>query len=184
MILPIILGVVGVVVAAFIILVAMKRPDFRIERSATIAATPQAVFEQVNDFRKWRAWSPWEKRDPLLRRTYEGAPAGRGAVYSWIGNKQVGEGRMTITESRPGELVRIRLEFIKPFAATNTAEFTFQPQGDQTRVTWSMSGTHTFVMRAFCMFMNMDKLVGGDFEKGLAAMKLVAERPTTEPALA
>src|SRR5215218_3362800 len=120
---------IGVVIIGFLLAVALKRPDFRLARSATIGAPPDVVFEQVNDFHKWRAWSPWEKLDPLQRRTYEGAQAGRGAVYAWIGNKKVGQGRMTIVESLPGELIRLRLEFLKPFAATNMAEFTFEPRG-------------------------------------------------------
>ena len=115
----------------------------------------------MNDFRAWRAWSPWEDKDPALKRTYEGPAVGRGAVYSWVGNKEVGEGRMTITESRPSDFLRIKLEFLKPFAATNTAEFSFEPQPDcQTRLNWSMSGTKAFMMEAFCLFVDMDKLVG------------------------
>jgi len=110
-----------------------------------------------------------------MKRTHEGAPAGTGAIYSWVGNKQVGEGRMTLTESRPSDLVRIKLEFIKPFKATNTTEFTFKPEGNETVVSWSMIGRHNFIMKAFCLFMNMDKMVGGDFEKGLANMKSVVE---------
>ena len=175
MTLPIILGVIAAIVVLFLIIVALRPSDFRIERKATVNAAPAAVFAQVNDFRNWRAWSPWEGRDPNLKRTYEGPGAGNGAVYSWAGNRDVGEGRMTIVESRPGELVRIKLEFLKPFAATNTAEFTFAPQADGTLTTWSMTGKHNFMAKAFCMFMDMDKMIGGDFEKGLAAMKTVAE---------
>ena len=165
----------AVVVVLFVVLVAMRPGKFRIVRSATIGAPPEAVFEQVDDFRKWRAWSPWEKKDPALKRTYEGPAAGPGSVYSWVGNKEVGEGRMTLTESQPGEFVRIKLEFFKPFAATNQAEFSFEPKGDQTVVTWAMAGENNFMCKAFCMFMDMDKMVGTDFEKGLAAMKTIAE---------
>jgi hypothetical protein len=175
MTLGIIIGVLAAIVVLFLVVVAMRPAAFKIERKTTISAPPQVVFEQVNNFRNWRAWSPWEKRDPALQRTYEGPNAGNGAVYSWVGNKEVGEGRMTIVDSRPGELVRIKLEFFKPFAATNTAEFTFVPQAGDTLVTWSMSGRHNFMAKGFCMFMDMDKMVGGDFEKGLAAMKTVAE---------
>jgi hypothetical protein len=138
-------------------------------------APAAAAFAQVNDFHNWRAWSPWEKIDPALKRSYEGPQAGAGATYAWQGNKDVGEGRMTILESRPGELVRIKLEFFKPFAATNTAEFTFKPAGDGTAVTWSMSGQNNFLARAICVFVNMDKMVGGMFEQGLAQMKTVVE---------
>jgi hypothetical protein len=113
--------------------------------------------------------------DPVCKNTFEGAAAGTGAIFIWAGNKKVGEGRMTITESRPSELIRIKLEFLKPFKATNTAEFTFKSQGNQTLVTWSMSGKNNFMGKAFGLFVNCDKMVGGDFEKGLAAMKSVAE---------
>lgn len=165
---------VAVVVAVFAIVVALQPSDFRIERSATVRAPAAAVFAQVNDFHNWLAWSPWEKLDPQLKRTYEGPAAGAGATYAWQGNKDVGEGRMTIVDSRPGELVRIRLEFFKPFAATNTAEFSFKPSSDGgTAVTWSMSGQNNFLARAMCLFVNMDKMVGGQFEQGLAQMKTV-----------
>src|SRR5882672_3251235 len=142
-----ILIALAAVVVILLIVIALQRGDFRIERSATISAPPQRVFEQVNDFRKWTAWSPWEKMDPNLKRTYEGSPAGTGAVYSWAGNKKVGEGRMTVIDSRPSDLIRIKLEFLKPFQATNTAEFTFQPQGNQTRVVWAMTGTKNFIFK-------------------------------------
>ena len=165
----------GVIVVVFVVIVALQPPEFRVARSATIAAPPPAVFAQVNDFHKWDAWSPWAKLDPNMKKTHEGAPAGTGAIYSWSGNDQVGEGRMTLTESRPSELIRIKLKFMKPFAATNTTEFTFKPEGNQTAVTWSMFGTNNFIAKAFGLFMNMDKMVGGDFEKGLASMKSVVE---------
>jgi len=168
--------VIAAIIVVFAIIVALRPSNFRIVRSATIAAPPEVIFEQVNDFRAWQAWSPWEKKDPNLRRTYEGPPSGRGAVYAWAGNNEVGEGRMTLIESRPAELIRIRLDFFKPFAATNESEFTFAPRGDgRTEVTWSMTGHNGFMAKAFCMFMNMDKMVGSDFEKGLASMKPVAE---------
>ncbi len=163
------------VVVVFVIVVATRPADFRVTRTARIAAPSSAVFAQVNDFHNWAAWSPWARLDPAMRQSYEGAPAGPGAVYSWTGNKKVGEGRMTILESHPSDLVRIKLEFLKPFAATNVADFTFKPEGDQTVVTWSMAGKNNFMAKAFGLFMNMDKLVGGDFEKGLAQMKSVAE---------
>ena len=169
---------VAAIIVLFAIVVALRPGNFRIVRSITVAAPAAVVFEQVNDFHKWRAWSPWENKDPNLKRTYGGPPSGAGAVYEWAGNKEVGEGRMTFVESRPDELIRIRLEFFKPFAATNQAEFAFEPQGDRTRVTWAMTGKNGFAAKAFCMFMDMDKLVGSDFEKGLAAMKTVAERQT------
>ena len=171
-----ILAAVATVVVVFLIVVALQPSDFKVERSATLRAPAPAAFAQVNDFNNWRAWSPWEKIDPALKRQYEGPKAGTGAVYAWQGNKDVGEGRMTITESRPGELVRIKLEFFKPFAATNTAEFSFKPTGDSTAVTWSMSGQNNFLSKAICLFVDMDKMVGGMFEQGLAQMKTVVER--------
>jgi hypothetical protein len=113
--------------------------------------------------------------DPACKNTYTGAAAGTGAILSWAGNKKVGEGRMTIFESAPSDLIRIKLEFLKPFKATNTAEFVFKPEGNQTVVTWSMFGKNNFFFKAFSLFMNSDKMVGKDFEKGLAAIKTVAE---------
>ena len=166
---------VAVVIGGFLGVVAIQPAEFRVVRSATISAPPAAVFAQVNDFHQWEAWSPWEKVDPQMKRTYEGAPSGTGTVYAWAGNKDVGEGRMTITESRPAELVRIQLDFLKPFPATHAAEFTFKPEGGQTVVHWSMEGKKNFVSKAVCMFMNMDKMLGGQFEKGLAQMKSVVE---------
>jgi hypothetical protein len=170
----ILLSVVGIVVV-FIVVVALQPADFKIERSATLRAPANAAFAQVNDFQNWRAWSPWEKVDPALKRSYDGPKAGTGAIYAWQGNKDVGEGRMTITESRPGELVRIKLEFFKPFAATNTAVFSFKPSGDSTAVTWTMTGQNNFLSKAMCLFVDMDRMVGGMFEQGLAQMKTVLE---------
>jgi polyketide cyclase/dehydrase/lipid transport protein len=174
MLTKIVIGVV-VVIGVFAVVVAMRPSDFRVERSAVVSAPAPVVFAQVNDLHNWDAWSPFAKLDPAAKQTFEGPRAGTGAAFAWAGNKQVGEGRMTITESRPNKLVRFRLDFLKPFAVTNTAEFTFTPQGDQTAVTWSMSGRQNFMAKAFCMFMSMDKMVGGEFEKGLAQMKSVAE---------
>lgn len=163
------------IIVVFVVVVAMQPSEFRIVRSATISVPASEVFAKVNDFHNWEAWSPWEELDPAMRKNYEGAPAGTGAIYAWAGNSKVGEGRMTITESRPNDLITIKLEFLKPFAATNTAEFTFKPEGNQTAVTWSMFGENNFMSKAFGLFMNMDKMVGTDFEKGLAQMKAVAE---------
>lgn len=172
-----ILGGAAAVVAIFLIVVAMQPADFKVERSAIVRAPAPAAFAQVNDFHNWQAWSPWEKVDPQLKRQYEGPKAGAGAVYAWQGNNDVGEGRMTITESKPAERVRIKLEFFKPFAATNAAEFSFKPAGpDATAVTWTMTGQNNFVSKAICLFVNMDKMVGGMFEQGLTQMKTVVER--------
>jgi Polyketide cyclase / dehydrase and lipid transport len=169
------LAVIVLIVVVFCVVVAMQPATYRVERSTTINAPAATAFAQVNDFHKWEAWSPWAKVDPAMKTTYEGAPAGTGAMYSWTGNDQVGEGRMTITESRPSDLIKINLQFIKPFAANNATTFTFKPQGNQTAVTWTMDGNNNFVGKAASLFMNIDKMVGGDFEKGLAQMKTISE---------
>ena len=160
--------------------IATRPSEFLIVRSRTMAAPPEVVHAYVNDFHKWVEWSPWEKVDPALKRQYEGPKAGTGAVYAWQGNKDVGEGRMTITESRPGEAVRIKLEFFKPFAAVNDTVFSFKPSAgganEGTTVTWTMSGQNNFIAKAMCLFVDMDKMVGGMFEQGLAQMKTVVER--------
>ena len=165
-----------VIVVLFLVVVAMQQSEFQIARTTTISAPASVVFAQVNDFHKWEAWNPWGKIDPAMKQTYEGEPAGVGAIYTWAGNREVGEGGMTITESRPNDLIRIKLEFFKPFAATNNVEFTFKPEGDQTAVTWSMTGKNNFIAKAVHLVMDMDKMVGGQFEKGLASLKSVAER--------
>ena len=167
----------GIALVLFIVVVSLQSSSFRITRSARISAPPASIFPQVNDLHNWRGWSPWENVDPDLKRTYEGPLSGTGAIYRWLGNKNVGEGNMTITESRPNELIRIRLEFIEPFAATNTAEFIFKPEGDGTVVTWSMTGDKNFMAKAFHLFMNMDKMIGGQFEIGLANLKGTTEKP-------
>jgi hypothetical protein len=174
LLLAVVVVVVGI--AAFAVVVALQPSHYQVQRSATMNAPAAVVFNQVNDFHKWDAWSPWAKLDPNMKTTHEGPAAGTGAVYSWVGNSDVGEGKMTITDSKPADLVKIKLEFIKPFAATSDTVFTFRPQGNQTAVTWTMDGENNFIGKAFCMFMNMDKMVGGDFEKGLAQMKTVAEK--------
>ena len=133
------------------------------------------MFAQVNDFHKWEAWNPWGKIDPAMRQTYDDAPAGVGAIYNWNGNNEVGTGRMTITESRPSDLVKIKLEFFEPFAAINTAEFTFKSDGNQTMVTWNMFGEKKFMAKAIHLFMDMDKMIGGQFKNGLARMKAIVE---------
>lgn len=173
--LKIILIALAVMVVVLVAVVALQPAEFRVERSATMSAPAPVVFAQVNELHKWEAWNPWQKIDPAMKLTFAGPPAGPGASYSWAGNNEVGEGRLTITESRPSDLVRIKLEFMKPFAATNTAEFTFKPEGDRTAVTWSMEGKNNFMAKAINLCMNMDKMVGGQFEKGLADMKKVVE---------
>jgi uncharacterized protein YndB with AHSA1/START domain len=179
-----ILIAVVAVLAVFIVIVSLRPSDFRITRTATIAAPPAVVFAQVNDLRKWEAWAVWAKMDPNARLTYSGAPSGTGAGYAWEGNKKVGSGRMTITESRPHEFIRLKLEFLKPFVATNTAEFTFQPQGNQTVVSWSMAGKNNFMFKAVGLFMNCDKMVGSQFEQGLANLNSVCRAANPQLATA
>jgi Polyketide cyclase / dehydrase and lipid transport len=171
----IVLAIVGII-ALLVLFIATRPSEFRTTRSAKMAAPPSAVFNQVNDFHNWEAWSPWAKLDPDCKNSYEGPAAGKGAKFHWAGNNQVGEGRMEIIESRPNELVRLRLDFLKPFKATNTAEFTFKPEGGSTNVTWSMFGRNNFMFKAMGLFMDCDKMVGGQFEQGLAIMKGVVEK--------
>jgi uncharacterized protein YndB with AHSA1/START domain len=165
-----------VIVAILLMVIATRPSEMQVEREAVIEAPAEAVFELVNDYRQWQHWSPWDHRDPNMERTYSGADAGQGAQYAWRGNKDVGEGRMTIMESRPGEFVRIHLEFIKPFAVTNETAFLLTPEGGRTRVRWSMSGSQNFVAKAMSLFMNMEKMIGGDFEKGLTALDAAAKK--------
>jgi uncharacterized protein YndB with AHSA1/START domain len=164
------------VVAVFLIVVALQPAEYRIERSAAIAAPAPDVFAQINDFHKWEAWSPWAKLDPAAKNTFDGAASGVGAGFAWEGNDKVGVGRMTITESKPAERIAIKLEFIKPFPDVALTEFTFKGDAKQTTATWTMSGHKNYMSKMFCMFMNMDKMVGGDFEKGLASIKGVVEK--------
>ena len=170
-----ILIAIAVLVVVLVVVIATRPSEFRVERTATVSAPAAVVFAQVNDFHKWEAWSPYAKRDPGMKKTFEGAPSGVGAVYTWSGNHEVGEGRTTIVESRPSELIRVRLEFVRPFAATSTATFTFRPEGERTAVTWTLDGRNGFPAKAMGLVMNMDKMIGDDFEKGLAQMKAIAE---------
>ena len=133
------------------------------------------MFTQVNDFHNWRAWSPWAKLDPAAKATFEGPSAGPGAVFKWSGNDKVGEGSMTLTESRPNDLIKIRTDFVKPFAGTSLVEFVLWPQGEATAVTWTMSGHNNFFAKAMCLFVSMDKMIGGDFERGLENLKETVE---------
>jgi len=171
--------IIGLLALAIIILlvIAANKPDaFRIQRSATINAAPDKVFPLINDFHNWPAWSPWEKLDPALKRTHSGVPSGKGAIYEWEGNKKVGQGRMEITESAPPSRIIIKLDFIKPFSANNTTEFTLAGQGGSTNVSWAMTGKQPFMFKVMSIFMSMDKMVGKDFEAGLASMKAIAEK--------
>ena len=159
----------------FIIVVTGQPDEFKMSRSAKIAAPPDKLFPHVNDLHKWEAWSPWAKLDPNAKNTFDGPASGVGSSMAWDGNNKVGSGKMTITDSKPGEAIRFRLDFLKPMKATNTAEFTFRPEGGQTVVVWLMAGKNSFAGKMFGLLMNCDKMVGGQFEKGLASLKTVAE---------
>ena len=170
--------VVGVValVAVLLALISTRPDHFRIERSIAVAAPPAIVFAQLNDFHRWEGWSPWAKLDSAMKTTYQGPSEGVGASYSWVGNSKVGEGKMTIEETRPGERVAIRLEFLKPFAAVNQTVFEIAPGGGQSNLSWVMTGNHSFMGKAMSLFMDMDKMVGPDFERGLSSLKTIAEQ--------
>ena len=165
----------AVVVGGVLALVALRPGEYRIVRSARMAAPPAAVFPHVNDLQKFNVWNPWMKLDPGVHTAYSGPPAGLGASMAWAGNQNIGEGRMTVSESRPDELVRFHMEFIAPFASTAIAELELTPEGGGTVVTWSMAGHNTFVGKAMGLVMNMDRMIGGQFEQGLASLKSIAE---------
>ena len=167
--------------AVVLILAAMKPDTFEVQRSIAINAPPERIYPLIADFRAWSAWSPWEKKDPALKRSFSGAEAGVGARYAWVGDKTVGEGSMEIVEAKAPGRVGLKLDFIRPFEAHNDVVFALQPHGQgtpaSTHVTWTMSGSVPFFAKIVHVFMNMDAMVGGDFEAGLAAMKAAAERP-------
>lgn len=163
------------VVAGLAGFVALQPDTFRIERRMLVDAAPQDVFAQVNDFHRWDGWSPWARLDPDAKVAFEGPPAGPGAIFKWAGDDRIGQGTMTLVESKPGEFVRVDVEFAKPFEGKNTSEFTFRPQGDRTQVTWTSTGPMTFMSKALCLIRNMEKVLGPDMEKGLVQMKAVAE---------
>jgi carbon monoxide dehydrogenase subunit G len=165
-----------VAAVAVLLLVAATRPDsFTVKREATVAAAPDRVFALIEDFHAWLAWSPWEGRDPNLQRTYAGAERGPGASYAWSGNKEVGSGKMTVTATEPARKVVIDLEFITPFPAKNVTTFALAPDGAGTRVTWTMEGKSTFMFKLMGLVMNMDAMIGKDFEAGLAKMNQAAK---------
>ena len=171
-----ILIVVVVLIAAILVYAATMPDDFRVQRTTSIKASPEKIFALINDLHRWDSWSPWEKMDPAMQRTFSGATAGKGAVYAWQGNSKVGEGRMEIADTSPPSRVMIKLDFIKPIEGHNTAEFTLDPKGDSTNVTWSMYGPSAYIAKVIGVFASMDKMIGKEFENGLANMKAVAER--------
>ena len=168
---------IGVVVlVAAVLLFAATRPDnFSVQRTTSIKAPPEKIFPLINDLHRWTSWSPWEKMDPEMKRTYSGTASGKGAAYAWQGNSKVGEGRMEISDTSPPSKVTIKLDFIKPFEAHNTAEFTLEPKGDSTSVTWKMHGPSPYLAKVMGIFVSMDSMIGKDFETGLANLKTAAE---------
>lgn len=166
-----------IVLIVVLIGLAAAQPDrFTVQRSIAIKAPPEKIVGYINDFHNWQAWSPWEKLDPKMQRTFEGAPSGKGAVYAWNGNDDVGQGRMEIIDNATPAKVGIQLEFIRPFASRNSTDFRLQPSGDGTQVSWTMSGPMPFISKLMSLFVSMDKMIGKDFEKGLAQLKAVAEK--------
>lgn len=169
--------VVALAIAGILILAAMQPDAFRFERKSTIKAPPEKIFAILNDFKQWGAWSPCEKKDPAMKRSFGAVTAGKGALYSWEGNKDVGKGSMEITGVEPPNKITILLKFIKPFEAQNTVNFVLTPAAGGTEVVWRMEGKSNFISKIMCLFMSMDKMVGPDFEAGLANLKSVAEKP-------
>jgi uncharacterized protein YndB with AHSA1/START domain len=167
---------VGILVAAILVFAATKPGTFRVERARSIQAPPERVFDLINDFHRWSLWSPWEKLDPMMKRTFAGAESGKGAVYEWAGNSKAGQGRMEITRSVTSSRITIKLDFLKPFEAHNTAEFTLDRQGSATNVTWATFGPRIYMAKVMSVFVSMDRLIGKDFEAGLANIKAIAER--------
>ena len=168
--------VVVLLIAGVLIFAATKPDSFNVRRATTIKAPPDKIYPYINDLQQWRAWSPYENKDPAMKRSFSGPGAGTGAAYAWDGNNQVGQGRMEIASTIAPTLVAIQLDFIKPFEGHNMAEFKLEPQGDATQVTWLMTGPAPFITKLMSVFINMDKMIGTDFEVGLANLKAVAEK--------
>ncbi len=157
--------------------IAATRPDtFRVARSTSIKAPPEKIFPLINDFRQWPAWSPYERKDPAMKKTFSGAPTGKGAIYEWDGDKNVGSGRIEIADTTALSKVTLKLDMIKPIAAHNTVDFTLEPRGGETLVTWAMRGDVPYLAKVVHMLFDVDKMVGGDFESGLASLKAAAEK--------
>ena len=175
-IIAIIAVIIAIAIAAVLILAATKPNTLRVQRATSIKAPADRIFPMINDFRQWRTWSPYENKDPAMNRTYEGTENGKGAVYAWDGNNNVGSGRMEILETAVPSKITIKLDFFKPFEGHNTAEFTMLPQGDVTNLTWTMSGPAVFMSKVMQVFMNLDHMIGKDFEAGLANLKKLTEK--------
>lgn len=171
-----ILLVLAALVAGVLIAASMKPNEYTVERSASINAPPDRIFPLINDFQQWGRWSPYEKLDPALQRTFGGAPSGTGATYAWAGNSKAGVGRMEITQSVPSSQITIKLDFSKPFVAHNTTVFSLAPGGGSTRVSWVMKGSSPLMMKVMGLFMSMDNMIGRDFETGLSNLKAATEQ--------
>jgi carbon monoxide dehydrogenase subunit G len=174
-----IIGAIVILIIGLLLYAYTKPDEFRIERSTAIKATPEQVFTQLNNFKHWLNWSPWEKLDPNLKRDFSGPESGVGAVYDWQGNKKVGKGRMEIIESSEPGILRVQLDFIEPFAANNIAEFSLQQTDNTTHINWAMTGKHVYMWKVMGLLMNMDKMVGKNFEDGLSNLKQLCEATTT-----
>lgn len=168
--------VLGILLAAILGYAATRADSFRVQRTARIQAPPEKVFDLIQDFHRWSVWSPWERLDPAMKKTYTGAERGNGAVYQWAGNRKAGEGRMEITDTSQSRRVTIKLDFLKPFEGHNITEFQLEPKGSSTEVTWEMHGPQVYLAKVMSVFVSMDSMVGKDFEAGLAKMKAVAEK--------
>src|SRR5882724_9888953 len=175
-IIAIIAVVLAIAIAAVLILAAAKPNTLLVQRAIRIKAPADRIFPLINDFHQWKTWSPYENKDPAMKRTYSGAESGKGAVYAWDGNNNVGSGRMEILDASVPSKILIKLDFFKPFEAHNTAEFTMLPQGDATNITWVMQGPAVFMSRVMQVFMNLDRMIGRDFEVGLANLKKLTEK--------
>jgi hypothetical protein len=170
-----VLEVLAFVVVCVLLFAATRPSQFSVTRTARINADANKIFESIEDFKTWANWSPWDQLDLSMQRTYEGEPRGVGAVYSWKGNAKVGEGRMQITDTAVPSVIKIKLDFIKPFEAHNSTEFTLTPAGDGVDVTWCMSGESNYMSKVMGLFMSMDKMIGASFEQGLANLKKLTE---------
>jgi uncharacterized protein YndB with AHSA1/START domain len=168
-------AVLAIGLIAILAIAAGKPATFRIERTTSIAAPPETVYANIEDFHRWAAWQPWEKLDPHMHKSFTGPERGQGAVYEWQGSKEVGKGRMTITEARPNQRLVVRLEFLEPFPADNRAIFTLVPKASGTDVSWAMEGPNSFMGKVVSVFADMDQMLGGDFARGLARLKEVSE---------
>lgn len=169
-------AVIAVGIAGTLVYAAMQPDEFRLARSTAIAAAPETIYPLMSDFRRGMEWSPYEKKDPEMKRRFSGAPTGKGSIYEFEGNSEVGAGRIEIADTSPPNKVVLRLDMIRPFQASNVIEYTILPKGSGSEVTWSMAGRQPFLAKVVCLFFNMDRMVGQDFEKGLASLKAIAEK--------